>query len=274
MRSPDSTKPLLPPVYISSLHYPWATIEEACARCSRQLMLDGVEFSVRDVAGGRHLPPQEAEGAGRTAREYDLRISVHVWDDLPQLGREEGVALLGRYLNMLCRMRASYLVLHGGSHDDRSEGLRCVRSILAEAAGRFEGAGKTICLENHYAYDYHQSHELFSTPEEYEELFDSVQSPAIRACLDYGHSHMNNNTEDMLSRLAPHLAYVHLADNAGVNDDHVAFGAGTIDWQRILRRTHEVGYNGPFTIEFPVSGPDDPVLRRCLGLLRTVYARA
>jgi sugar phosphate isomerase/epimerase len=260
-----------PPVYISSLHFPWCSVEEACDFCAHGLSLDGIEFSIREEKAGRHLTSVDCDRVGQAALEHGLSVSAHVWEDLPAMGRSEACECLRRHLANMVRIGACHLVVHGGSHEVKREGIRLTAGILQEVAAAYEDAGVVICLENHYAYDYHDSHELFSTPEEYLELFAALDSRAVRACLDYGHSHMNGNTEAMLRQLAPYLAYVHIADNGGVDDDHLAFGEGTIDWKATFEATREVGFAGPFTIEFPVKDASDASLQHCLELLGKTF---
>lgn len=263
-----------PVVTISSLHFEWASLEEAFGRAIDELGLDGIEFSASPGASYPHLPEEEYEAAAKLGARHDAHLSGHVWGDLAQLGADGATQQLVEWLEVSRRAGFQQLIVHGGSHDDQAAGVRITRDALAAVAGRYEAAGVVICLENHYAYDYHDSHELFSTSEEFLEVLHAVNSPAVRFCLDYGHAHMNDNIGDLLRKAAPFLAYTHLADNMGSDDDRLAFGRGTLDWRSALELTRDVGYRGPFTVEFPVRRGDEGPLWDCLQMIQEVYDQA
>lgn len=256
-----------PTITISCLHYEWETVDEAFARCREEFGLDGVEFSLPHPK----LDEAALERVRVLAQGTGMETSVHFWGDLAQMGVGAAVGQLRQWLAVCEAVGFAKMIIHGGSHDDRRLGIAITRQALAEVAGDYERAGVMICLENHYAWEYHDCHELFSTPEELLEVLPVVDNPAVRFCLDYGHSQMTSNTEEFLERLAPWLAYVHLADNMGVDDDHLAFGEGVVPWRQVLSKTRAVGYPGPFTVEFPVREGRYHRLGECVAMLREVY---
>lgn len=257
-----------PTITISCLHYEWETVDEAFARCREEFGLDGIEFSLPHPK----LDEAALERVRDLAQESGMDISVHFWGDLAQLGVGAAVGQLREWLAVCEAVGFKQMIIHGGSHDDARLGVAITRQAMAQAAGEYERAGVVICLENHYGWEYHDCHELFSTPEELLEVFRALAGPAVRVCLDYGHSQMTGNTEEFLERLAPYLAYVHLADNMGVDDDHLAFGEGVVPWRRVLEKTRSVGYMGPFTVEFPVREGRYHRLAECTAMLREVFA--
>jgi len=266
-----SAEPNVPLVTISALHYEWETVEEAFDRCQSDLHLGGIEFSL--VAGGQrpHLLESEYDQVADLAAGSPLELSGHIWEDLPQLGAMEAVERLRYWLSVAQHLRFRYIIVHGGAHDDPSLGVSLMTEVFGSVADDYHAAGVTLCLENHYAWDYRDCHELLGSSDELQELFDAIESPGLAFCLDYGHSHMTGNTQKLLRRVGHRLAYVHLADNMGEHDDHVAFGRGTVPWREVLTLTRDIGYRGPFTVEFPVRGDDRAPLRECLELIREVW---
>jgi len=259
-----------PTINISCLHYDWDTAEEAFDRARYELDLDGIEWSWPNP----RLADKDLDAIRFLADDTGLDISVHVWGDLAQLGIDAGIEAMADWLALCGTVGFSHLIVHGGSHDNQRLGIEITREILAEAAPRYEDAGVTICLENHYAYEYHDQHELFSTPEEFLPVLEAVDSPALRFCLDYGHSEMTNNTEELLERLSPYLAYTHLADNMGIDDDHLAFGRGVVPWREVLEKTKSVGYAGPFIVEFPVREDSYDAFGDCVTMLREIFGKS
>ena len=112
-------------------------------------------------------------------------------------------------------------------------------------------------LENHYAYTYHSSHELLSEPWEFALL---PESPALRWCYDTGHGNMTGNADELLRAMGARLAYIHLADNLGVNDDHLAYARGTVPWDRLFDRLQTAGFSGVMCV---IRCGRPPAVRAC-----------
>lgn len=229
---------------ISCLHYDWTTLDEAFSRAD-EFGVDLIEFSTTRLAEGDYAP------CAMLAAKHGIGVSLHAWSDLTGQRPLEAVEEL-RFLLTVCRqMTASHLILHCGTSPQRAVGLERLAQVCYKVAADYERAGVTLCLENHYPYEYHNLDELGGEPEDFLHLFSIVTSPAICFCLDYGHSHMAHNTEAFIAQLAPYLAYIHIADNLGEHDDHLGPEEGTIDWPQVLALTLRTGFRGPFVIEFP-----------------------
>ncbi len=264
------TTPHVPLMTISALHYEWETPEEAFDRCLNELGLGGIEFSVVEGGARPHLLESEYDAVRDLGAAWPLELSGHVWGNLPQMDAEGALEQLRRWLEIARHLRFVALVVHGGTHDDQWAGIEMMTDVFGEVAPEYAAGGVTLCLENHYAWDYHDGHELFSSVEEFRHIFDRVPGPGLGFCLDYGHSHMTGNTEELLREVGGRMVYTHLADNFGEHDDHVAFGEGTVPWREVLTLTRDVGYRGPFTVEFPVREDRGP-MDECIGLIGNVY---
>jgi sugar phosphate isomerase/epimerase len=68
-------------------------------------------------------------------------------------------------------------------------------------------------------------------------LFNALETLNVGFCLDSGHSHAfgQSDLELWLQVLGPYLGQLHLHDNFGHNDEHLAMGRGTIDFNNILK---------------------------------------
>ena len=80
----------------------------------------------------------------------------------------------------------------------------------------------TINLENTYE----------TSPDQHLEVLSKLDSPLVRFCLDVGHvmSFAGNTWQDWLTPLAPWLGQLHLHDNLGDGDHHLAIGKGDFDF--------------------------------------------
>ncbi len=252
---------------VSALHFPWDTLD-ACFREARQTLgLDGVELSFHSSLARPHCTREDLEQIAPLREQHGVSVCAHIWDDLAALDAAAACASLDAWRRVAVRAGVTGLVVHGGSHPDRREGLRRVAHVLETVLPAFERSGVNLLLENHYAYDYRDCHELFSEPWEFAELFQRLSSPALRACFDTGHAHLTRNGEELLRALAPQLAHVHLADNHGEHDDHCMYGEGTVPWESYFARLAEDAFDGTFCVEFPVREDRAP-FAACIARLR------
>jgi sugar phosphate isomerase/epimerase len=94
---------------------------------------------------------------------------------------------------------------------------------LAEQAAR---CGTLLTLENVYE----------TEPELIQELFARLAAPNIRICLDVGHlkAFGGDDFPGWLDALGSLVGQLHLHDNNGGDDDHLALGQGIIPLVEIL----------------------------------------
>lgn len=250
---------------ISALHFEWRDVQGCLHEAVDSLGLDGVEFSWHPSFSRPHCTREDLAALQRVTPRPGLHLSAHIWDNLPALGRDAGTDALRRWLDWCRKTPVRTLVVHGGSWDDQEAGVERTVDMLAEVSQEAVRAGVTICVENHYAFDYHDCHELFSEVWEFQRLFDAV-TEGVAFCFDTGHGHLTGNWNEQLKVLAPHLKYVHLADNLGQIDDHKPFRMGTVPWDGMFELLTSVGFNGTFCVEFPVRENLSP-FRECVSEL-------
>ncbi|MFH0796583.1 MAG: TIM barrel protein [Candidatus Omnitrophota bacterium] len=211
-----------PIVGISCLYYKWKNLPEAFERCASEFGLDAIEFSYSKAVCNTDLSLIE-----KLNKRYHLKLSLHVWDDMPNLGEKIGYQKMLDSLDVCRKMGASSLTIHLGTHPDKEEGLRIAAGVFGRSAILYEKSHIDICLENHYPYDYKNMNDLGGTLSEFLFIFNKVCSPALKFCLDYGHANMSNNTLEFIQKLHPYLGLVHIADNHGLADEH-------LPWPQVL----------------------------------------
>lgn len=251
-------------VGISCLHYEWRTLGEAFHRAG-ELGFDLIEFSTTRLEAADY--PRCAELSDDTG----LATGLHAWLDPVRLPPEEAARQLREVVHLCAVMHSGHLVVHLGSHPERAVGLQRLAQVCEQVTPDCQTANVILCLENHYPYEYKGLNELGGNPDDFLPIFNHTDSPFLRFCLDYGHSHMAGNTEQFISRLGPWLAYTHIADNLGEHDDHLAPEDGTVNWPEVLRLTLRPGFRGPFVIEFPEQS-DPGRFARFLQVLETAAA--
>lgn len=98
-----------------------------------------------------------------------------------------------------------------------------------------------MCVPNMYWMD--------NAPDE-RELIDLVNHPLFHACWDTGHGNMQELSQyDALSILGEHVYALHVQDNLGNDDHHMAPFMGTLDADSLMRGLTKIGYKGYFTFE-------------------------
>lgn len=83
--------------------------------------------------------------------------------------------------------------------------------------------------------------------------------PNVQVCFDIGHANLFGHTVITdLKLLTPHLALLHLHDNDGTSDQHVAPGLGTIPWKDVARHLKTIDYRGAVYAEI-LNDPDPQI---------------
>lgn len=203
-------------IIISALHFPWRDISDCLAVAREELRLDGVELSLHESFQHPHSTRQELLLLPTLLSNGETTVDAHIWEDLPQLGVTVGTARLQEWVTLCGQVGITGIILHGGSHPEQRVGLGIMRAILENVLGQAESLHVELKLENHYPYNYHDAHELFSEAWEFTELFAALDSPSLQACFDTGHAHMGRDWRPLLDAMGTRLSHIHLADNDGM----------------------------------------------------------
>ena len=252
---------------VSALHFEWNSIDHCADRVVREFGLQGVELSFHESFARPHCTLEDLDRLTPVREEYGITLAAHLWENLAQLGPETASERLVRWLDVCVRHKVEGLVIHGGTYPDQSEGIARTVAALRKALPGFEKHHVVLNLENHYAYAYRNCQELFSEPWEFLEVLPVIDSPSLRFCFDTGHGNMTRNSTELIRGLGPYLSHVHLADNHGVDDDHVPYRTGTTDWDSVFDLLGRIGFDGTFCVEFPVRDDTAP-FEACLRDIR------
>ena len=184
-------------IVISALHFAWQDMNDCLATATRGLGLDGVELSWHESFSRIHCTAEDLEWLASIRGKHRSLLSAHIWNNLAESDPAEAGDVLLKWLQVCDRTGTKNLVMHGGSFADRKEGIARTRCVLERVLPEFERKQVVLNLENHYAYDYRNSRELFSEPWEFREVL-TLDSPSLKVCFDTGHGNMTGNTADLL----------------------------------------------------------------------------
>lgn len=212
---------------------------------------DFVELTMNDFPADQLTA--DAESIRETARSDGTDLIVHLpfGDGVAAVGssdkraRETALEELTESVKAAGRVGAEKAVLHietrGAPHlletGDTDELVAALGELTAVGADQ----NVEICAEN--------MTQRLPRLEELTELFDRTD---IAVTVDTGHARTNGRPDGRIAAFADEYAdaisHFHLNDTWGASDDHLPFGAGTVDFERILGRLPS-GWEGTLTLE-------------------------
>ena len=100
--------------------------------------------------------------------------------------------------------------------------------------------GLTLCVEN----------VLEASPDALRQIAEQVNDPRLRICLDVGHAFcQSGDLAPWLDALAPYISHVHLHNNHGTFDEHLALYDGALDMAAVIRQLEALAPQATYTLE-------------------------
>jgi len=147
-----------------------------------------------------------------------------------------------RLIEIAKELSCSRVVVSGGRKnvdmlDDHIRLLKLLAPYLEESQ-------VSLCLENH-------ADNLFETIEDYNTIFDAIDSPNIGLCLDTGHFEAAGIcVNEVIEKLYSRIIHIHLKENQVFGrKSFTRFGEGTTDNTGIVTSLIDLGYQGFLNIE-------------------------
>jgi sugar phosphate isomerase/epimerase len=126
-------------------------------------------------------------------------------------------------------------------HEDQDAWLETALETWSPLVKAVQGSKTTLMFENVYE----------RTPGMLLRLIKGLNTEKVGFCFDAGHMNAfsETNLQGWLRDLRPFLKELHLHDNDGARDDHLAIGAGKIDFEALFRYVDENGLKPIITLE-------------------------
>ena len=170
-------------------------------------------------------------------QQEGLRVTIHgPFIDLSPGSPDPAVRALTRnrfeqLLRVIPILKPVTVVCHAGYDRQRysyekEAWLEAALGIWRWLGRRIHDAGSRLMLENVYEYD----------PEEMLFVLEPLDREQVGFCFDVGHQSAfgNGHLEAWIQSTGRHIEQVHLHDNQGLRDDHLALGAGHVDLERLF----------------------------------------
>mgnify|MGYP002628493934 CR=1 FL=1 len=218
-------------VWLAEPHVPWRNAAALSAFRGRL-----ADYGL--CAASVHLPfyPSVPELLEKNAR----------WSliDRSKQARKEAFAATADGLHAAAALGASCGVLHLGWQGDawNASTEDWAREAVAALVPVAKEAGVKLLLENIISSGTRVAKLV--------ELLDEIDpSRHVGLCLDLGHAHVEGKVLEELQAALPRLDHLHVHDNDGRTDSHLAPGHGTIPWREVLAALDAAHYRGYAALE-------------------------
>ncbi|MBW2130478.1 MAG: sugar phosphate isomerase/epimerase [Deltaproteobacteria bacterium] len=206
-----------------------------------------------------HYSASEFRAVGETLRRNGLEVTLHCPfldlspGSLDPAVREVTRKRLEQTLDLLPFFEPRAVVCHAG-YDERRYGFFKEKWIAFSLetwswmAPRVRYEGSKLMLENVYEGD----------PRDLLDLFQALSGLDVGFCLDTGHmwAFGRKPLEEWLRVLGTHLQHLHLHDNDGGSDEHLALGRGTIEFRPLFQFLKHLKGTRPLVTLEPHREPD------------------
>jgi sugar phosphate isomerase/epimerase len=205
-----------------------------------------------DAFSLQYYPKKVFQDTARAFKKARRRITLHApFQDLLPGALDEWIRNASRQrLHQAFRWLPTFapesIVCHTGYDAklyqwDRQGWLHSSKATWKEFARLAADHGVMLMLENVYE----------TEPELFLELLDLAGPFNLQICLDVGHLNAfgGGDFPRWLKALAPHIGQLHLHDNHGRGDEHLALGQGEIPIHSILHYLAEQGRQPIITLE-------------------------
>lgn len=134
----------------------------------------------------------------------------------------------------------------------------------ADEAGR---ADLKFCLEPRVG-------EIISNTDALLRLMDAVDNDNFGAVLDTGHQHAQKEILPLsVEKLGGRVHYLHVSDNDGQTNQHLALGRGTVDWDGVFMALRKHNFSGYVAVDVGRVPDVDDQVRESKAFLEQLAAR-
>jgi sugar phosphate isomerase/epimerase len=177
--------------------------------------------------------------------------AVNVAEISPIL-REAADEYLAAYVALAARLKAKWVIVHGGYHFTSDVSLRKEAAIrrLARTAKLAEIANVQLLLENlNSEPERAEVHYMPDTLPEAQDFLGQIASPNLRWSFTINHAHYDSlGIKGWVEQMDMSLCgEVRLADNNGLYEIHMHPGTGNVDFVEMFRLIEGAGFRGPYT---------------------------
>jgi len=189
----------------------------------------------------------EANGLGLVCHLPTFLSTADLTDSI----RQASIAEILRSMEVAAELGAGKVVLHPSMATGM--GIFVLDSVqasffdfLAQVVSAAQQLNLVICLENMFP-----RCRIGVEPDDFEAIFKRF--PSLKLTLDTGHANIEDKRgrrlKGLTDRFDQRIGHLHISDNKGKIDDHLAVGQGTVKFVDLVRRLKIAGYDDTVTLE-------------------------
>jgi sugar phosphate isomerase/epimerase len=138
---------------------------------------------------------------------------------------------------------------------------------IGACADEAERAGLMFCLEPRVG-------EIVSNTDALLRLMEAVDNDTFGAVLDTGHQHAQKEILPLsVEKLGRRIHYLHVSDNDGQTNEHLALGRGTVDWDGVFLALKKHAFSGYVAVDVGRVPDLDAQYRESKAFLEDLAAR-
>lgn len=154
---------------------------------------------------------------------------------------------------------AKFIVIHPGIYSIKAEDKQLNFDKNVEIFKAIEPAlikyNIVACIETLWEFD--ENHIIQKTnlsyPDELKELIEVLGNEHFAICVDTGHIQLlNYPVEKAIGEFGDLIKVVHINDNYGFSDDHLAPMLGKMNWNNVMSALKDINYEGFFNLELAI----------------------
>jgi sugar phosphate isomerase/epimerase len=177
--------------------------------------------------------------------------AVNVAEISPYL-RDAADEYLAAYVKLAARLKAKWIIVHGGYHFTSDVSIRKEASVarLARTAALAEKLDVQLLLENlNGEPERAEVHYMPDTLADTQEFLSRLPSSNLKWSFTINHAHYDPlGIKGWVDRMdMRRCGEVRVADNNGLYELHMHPGTGTVDFVEMFRAIEGAGYRGPYT---------------------------
>jgi sugar phosphate isomerase/epimerase len=194
--------------------------------------------------------------------KHNVRLSFHIpfkinISDIIRVIRNENLAYFKGCIDLASKIDATHITVHIGNFYwfpveklMRKKALDRFIKYFKDIIELSEKYKVAIALENVVPIPHGSDFYLLGdNVNDFNYIFNSVQSDYLKFCLDTGHANMGEGILPYIQNFSRQLTSIHFHDNIGKNDDHLPIGKGSVPWAKLAEELQNLNYKGPIISE-------------------------
>ena len=173
----------------------------------------------------------------------------------PNLNQDKHMTAINRAIEACGYLGIPNIVMHSGMSSDfpypggKKSYFAAARKFHESFFPMMEKYNVNVLIENIDHVNMEDNY-YFHSGEDMVEFIEYCNHPLLHACWDVGHANIDKRDQYQdICKIGKHLRGVHIQDNFGEFDDHVAPFMGVLNLDAIMHGLIDTGYTGYFTFE-------------------------